>query len=302
MHDLIIIGTGVSGLGAAIYAKRFMLKTQVLGELSGGTITKASLVENYPGFKGIPGMKLAETIKEHAEYLGTDIRNEKAISVEKKEGDSFSVKTEKKSYEAKAIIIATGTEVKKLGVIGEDEFAGKGVSYCATCDGPLYRDTTVAVVGGSDSAAKEAMLLSEYAKKVYIIYRRDKLRAEPMNIEKVEKNRKIEIINNANVAEVKGNETMNEIVLDRDFNGKKALKIDGLFVEIGRIPLTELAKKIGVKTDDHGYIIVDSGQRTNIKGVFAAGDATNATAYKQAITGVAEGVKAAFSAYQFLRE
>ncbi|MBN1156287.1 thioredoxin-disulfide reductase [Candidatus Woesearchaeota archaeon] len=301
MHDLIILGTGVSGLGAAIYAKRFMLNTLVLGELPGGTITKTHLVENYPGFKSVSGMNLAKSIREHAESAGAEIKDEKVSEVEMKE-NRFMVKTNNKVYDSKAIILATGTEIRKLNVPGEEELANRGVSYCATCDGPLYRDATVAVVGGSDSAAKEALFLTEYAKKVYIIYRKENIRAEPVTAERVKKNKKIEIINNANVIEIKGKEVLSDVVLDRVFNGSKTLKLDGLFVEIGRMPLTELAKKIGVKTDKDGYIVVDSDQRTSVKGIFAAGDVTNATAYKQAITGVAEGVKAAFSAYQFLRE
>lgn len=301
MYDLIIIGSGVSGLGAAIYAKRFMLDALMIGELPGGTITKSHLVENYPGFKRISGMKLAETIKEHAESAGAEIKNESVAGIEKT-ASGFRIKTEKVSYESKAILFATGTDVRKLNVPGEAEFANKGVSYCAACDGPLYKESAVAVVGGSDSAAKEALLLAEYAKKVYIIYRKESIRAEPVTIERVKKNKKIEIINNTNVVEVKGEEVLTDVVLDRAFNGSKTLKLDGLFVDIGRIPSAELAKKIGVKTDTNGYIIVDTNQNTNVKGVFAAGDVTNATPYKQVITGVAEGVKAAFSAYQFLKE
>ena len=202
----------------------------------------------------------------------------------------------------KTILFATGTKWKKLpeSVKGSREFENKGVNYCAICDGPLFRNKIVGVVGGSDSAAKDAMLLSEHAKKVYIIYRGEKIHPEPINMKRVEQNKKIEIINNTNVAEVKGEQIVKSVVLDRMYKGKKELELDGIFIAIGHIVLSDLAKPLGVKLNGKGEIIIDhKTSETNIEGVYAAGDVADKP-FKQAITGVAEGCTAAYSAYEYI--
>ncbi len=299
-YDTIIIGGGISALGAAVYCGRFQLKTLVLGEKVGGTIILTDDIANYPGFKKISGMDLFEKIKDHAKDYNIEIVEKKAEKVEKYK-TYFKVSTNEKTYETKTIIFATGTEWRKLNVPGEKEFTNKGVHYCGLCDGPLYKNKIIAVVGGSDSAAKEALLLSKYGKKVYIIYRKQKIRAEPINLKRVETNKKIEIINNTNIKEIKGDKFVNKIILDKPYKGSKELNLDALFIEIGHIPISDLAKSINVKTNEKNEIIIDKDSKTNINGVYAAGDVTNSR-FKQAITGVAEGVIAAYNVYQYITD
>lgn len=312
-YDVIIIGAGVTGLATAMYAGRLNLQTLVLGDSSsnelpiGGVITLTEVVENYPGFKRLTGPELAEKIRDHAlDYKDkVEIKKERVTAIKKtsKEGMCFLIETdENKSYWSKTVIIATGTKWKKLPMKGALEFESKGVHYCALCDGYAFKNKIVAVIGGSDTAAKEALLLTEYAKKVYLIYRGDKIRPEPINAVRVEKNKKIEVILNTNVLEIKGDKFVTHIVLDKPFNKSNILKLDGVFGAIGNIPLSDLAKILGLKINEKGEIIIDHhDSTTNIKGVFAAGDVVD-TEFKQAITGVAEGVTAAHSAYKFINE
>ncbi len=298
MYDLIIIGGGISGFSAAIYAGRYHLKSLIISELIGGAITLTDTVENFPGFSHISGQELFDRIKDHAMKYDIEVAEEKAAMISKK-GPFFTVQTKEGSYESRTILIATGTEWKKLRVPGEEEFAGNGVHYCALCDGFNYKGKTVCVVGGSDSAAKEAMLLTEYADKVYLIYRKEKIRAEPINIKRVTENPKIEIINNTMVMEIKGDKVVDKVVLDKEFNGKKELALDGIFIDIGHIPLSQLVKGIGVGLNEKEEIVINRRSETNVPGVYAAGDVTDKR-FKQAITGAADGVNAVYSAYQFL--
>lgn len=298
-YDVVIIGSGVSGLAAAIYAGRFQLKTVVIGDKPGGTIVLTNDIANYPGFSQISGLDLSDKIKAHADDYGIEYVDEKVQRIKKCSEGCFRVYTKNKEFHTKTIILATGTEWKKLGVPGEKQYSGKGVHYCAFCDGPFYQDKIVAVVGGSDSAAKEALLLTQFAKKVYVFVRGDKLRAEPVNLTRVAKNKKIEIITNTRITEIHGAEFANTIKLSKAYKNKKEFKIDALFVEIGHIPLSDLAKTLGVKINEKDEVIIDRESRTNIPGFYAAGDVAD-TVFKQAITGVAEGVHAAYSAYHYI--
>lgn len=308
IYDFIILGAGGTGLAAAMYGARLGLKTLVLGKASGselpvgGVITTTDIVENYPGFIKLTGQELAKKLEDHARaYDLVEIKEEEANDVSKING-GFSVKTKKGDYEAKTILFATGTKVRKLPdeVKGAKEFERKGVNYCALCDGPLYKGKTVAVIGGADASAKDALLLSQYATKVYMIYRGEKIHPEPVNLEKIEANKKIEIINNSNVVEVKGDKLVNEVVLDKEFKGSKNLKVDGIFVAIGHLVLSDLAKKIGVGIDEKGEIKIDhKTSATNVSGAFSAGDVTDKQ-FKQLITGVADGCTAAYSAYEYI--
>ncbi len=298
MYDTIIIGAGIAGLGAAIYCGRFQLRTLVLGEKVGGSVVLTDDIANYPGFKKISGMGLFDKVKEHAQDYDIEILEKKVEKVKKCEG-GFEVSTKDKTYKTRTIIFATGTEWKKLNVHGEKEFENKGVHYCALCDGPVYKDKSIAIVGGSDSATKESLLLAEYGAKVYIIYRKEKIRAEPINLKRVEENKKIEIINNTNIKEIKGDKMVSSVVLDKPFDGSNELKLDAVFIAIGHIPLSSLAKQIKVDIDKKGYIKTDEDSKTNVKGVFACGDVVNSK-FKQAITGVAEGVIAAYNVYQYI--
>lgn len=310
-YDFIILGAGVTGLAAGMYGGRLGLKTLVLGASHGsempigGVITTTNIVENYPGFIRLSGDELAEKIKAHAlDYKElVTIKEEKADDVVKKK-DSFVVKTVNGEYSGKTILFATGTKWRKLpeSVKGSREFENRGINFCALCDSPLYKNKVVCLIGGSDSAAKDALVLAEHAKRVYIIYRGEQIRPEPINMQRVNANKKIEIINKANVVEIKGEQFVKSVVLDREYNGSRELKLDGVFIAIGHIALSDLAKKIGVQLNEKGEIIINhKTSETNIPGVYAAGDVADKP-FKQAITGVAEGCTAAYSAFEFITE
>jgi len=300
MYDLIIIGGGIAAFSAALYAGRFQLKVLVLAEKLGGTLMLTDDISNYPGFSKISGMDLFEKVKNHAKEYNIEIIEKRAEKV-KKEKDCFEVSTAEKKYKTKTIIFATGTEWRKLNVPGEKEFTSKGVHYCALCDGAFYKDKIIGVVGGSDSAAKEALLLAEYGKKVYIIYRKEKIRAEPITSAKVKENKKIEVINNTNVVEIKGDKFVNKVVFDKKYKNSKEFNLDGIFIAIGHIPLSGLAKSVGVKINNKKEVVVDKDSKTNVKGVFACGDVVDSK-FKQAITGAAEGVIAAYNVYEYVKD
>ncbi len=294
-YDLIVLGGGPTAIGCAIYAARFAMDVLVIGKIFGGLIATTHLVENYPGITSTSGQGLMDMFKEHMNSLSIPYITDEIRSIENA-NDHFILHSFFQKFKAKSVAIATGSERKKLGIPGEEEFAGRGVSYCATCDGPFYRDKNVCVIGGSDSAAKEALFLSQNVKKVYIIYRGEEIRAEPINKKRVEKNHKIEIIYKTNIVEIKGDNTVKSVIFD---NGTK-FEVDGVFIEVGSIPNSDLAKRIGVKTNQKGEIIINRKSETNIPGIFAAGDVADAP-FKQAITGVAEGVVAAYSAFDYVK-
>src|SRR3989338_5259031 len=245
-YDFVVIGGGSAGYPAAIYAARFGLKTIVITKERGGLLTTTHVVENYPGFIRLSGPELMQHMEDHVKDYDVPIVDDEVVDIGK-EGDYFIVKARESQYKAKAVLLATGSERRKLNVPGEKEFYGKGVSYCATCDAPLFKGKVIGVVGGSDSAAKEALLLAEYGSKVYIIYRGDEIHPEPINMRRVEENEKIEVIPRTNVLEVKGDKFMTHVVLDKPQNGDKNFKLGGLFIEIGHLPQSELAKRLGVK-------------------------------------------------------
>ncbi len=295
-YDLIILGGGPTAIGCAIYAARFAMDFLVIGKVFGGLIATTHVVENYPAISSISGSGLMEMFREHMQSLDIPYISDEIMSIEKLK-NHFVLHSFFQKFKAYSICIATGSERKKLGIPGEEEFAGRGVSYCATCDGPFFKDKEVCVIGGSDSAAKEALFLAQNTKKVYIIYRREEIRAEPINKKRVYENKKIEIITNTNVVEIKGENKVKSVIFD---NGKE-FEIEGVFIEIGAIPNSDIAKRIGVKTDDKGEILINRKSETNIPGVFAAGDVADAP-FKQAITGVSEGVIAAYSAFDYIKD
>tara|TARA_Y100000310_G_C20698107_1_gene827173 strand:+ start:2165 stop:3142 length:978 start_codon:yes stop_codon:yes gene_type:complete len=305
-YDFVSVGAGVSGLAAGMYSARLGLKTLVLGHNSGkempvgGVITTTNTVENYPGFIKLTGSELGDKIRDHAKsYDLVEIKEEEVKSVEGEKG-CFHIKTNKGEYKTKTVLFATGTKWRKLDVPGSDEFENKGIAYCALCDAPLFKDKIVGLVGGSDSAAKDALVLAEHAKKVYIIYRGQEIHPEPVNMERVRANKKIEIINNTNVVEVKGGQLLESVILDKPYNGNKEFKLSGLFVAIGHEILSDLAKPLGVKLNKKGEIVIDhKTSETNVPGIYAAGDVSDKP-FKQAITGVAEGCTAAYSAFEFI--
>ncbi|MGI6776382.1 MAG: NAD(P)/FAD-dependent oxidoreductase [Patescibacteria group bacterium] len=303
-YDLIIIGTGPAGLAASIYASRYRIKHLVLGQQPGGTITLAHRVENYPGFPSISGFELGQKFLDHAKSLGGDIENKEVVEI-KKENNHFKIITNNNGqYQAKAIIIATGTKRKSLGIPGEDTYLGHGVSYCATCDAAFYKGKTVAVVGGANAACSGALHLARFAQKVYLIYRGERLRAEPAWVQEARENPKIEIIFNTNPLAISGDgQKVTAIALDKPYGGQKELAVDGVFIEVGGVPVAGLVKNLGVKTDEDNYLLTDNSMATNIPGIFAAGD-INAFQKncQQVVTAVAEGAQAALGVYQYLSQ
>lgn len=296
-YDVIIIGAGPAGLAAGIYAGRRNLKTLIIGELIGGQMSLAHIIENYPGFEGITGLDLTKKMQKQAEKFGCEIKIDKVIDMELK-GDIKKIKTSSKEYTCKAVIIASGGQHRKLNVEGEDKYIGKGVSYCATCNGPLFRDKIVAVVGGSDTALMYAVYLDEICKKVYLIHRRDQFRAEEANQENLKKS-KVKLILNSIVEKIEGNESVKNLKIKNVKNGEVSdLAVEGVFIEVGHIPSTYIANKAGVEIDEKKFIIVNKDKETNVKGVFAAGDVTGTLA--QIATAVGDGAIAATNAYYYI--
>ncbi len=305
MLDLIIIGAGPAGLAASIYASRFNLNHLVIGLQFGGTIVLAHKVDNYPGLPGLTGQQLAKKFLDHAEKLGGKIIAQEVMEIAK-QNHTFSVITTKgEKYESKALIVATGTERKKLDIPGEKELIGKGVSYCSTCDAPFYKDKTVVVVGGANAACSGAIHLAEFASKIYLVYRKSDLRAEPFWVKEVKKNPRIEVIYKQNLTKIldvdQGKVTAVE--LDQKYEGKKSLECQGVFIEIGGVPLTGLVREIGVEIESDGHIKTNREMETNIKGVYCVGD-INSTfrEFKQVVSAVAEGAIAAQGVYQSLNK
>lgn len=304
MENVVIIGTGPAGLTAAIYAARAELEPIVLtGDTPGGQVTITDTLDNFPGFpEGIPGFELFQNLKKQAERFGAKLVSETAVSVDFS-SQPLKIKTRGQEYEAKTVIIATGSDPRKLNVPGETENIGKGVSYCATCDGFFFRDKQVVVVGGGDSAVEEALFLTKFASKVTIIHRRDRLRAGAHLQSRAEKNKKIDFIWDSVVTEVLGNETtgVNGVKLKNVKTEQESVfETDGVFIFIGHIPNTEVFKD-KIKFDEAGIIITDGRQKTNVPGVFAAGDVQDKI-YRQAVTSAGAGAAAAMEAEKFIAE
>ena len=299
MYDVIIIGAGPAGLAAGIYAGRKKLSTAIITVDVGGQGNLTSHIENYPGALPQSGMELIDKFRTQAEKFGTEFIFGKVKKIEKLD-ESFNVQTsDSKEFKTKSIIIASGKVPRKLGIPGEDEFYGKGVSTCATCDGPLFKGKTVAVIGGGNSALEAAMDLTSFADKVYLVHRRKEFRGDEVTVEKVKNNPKVELVLDAIPKEVKGDNFITSVIVkDKNTQEEREIKIDGLFLEIGYVVDSSLAKDI-VKINDHNEIIIDSVGKTSCPGIFAAGDATNMP-YKQAIVAAGEGAKAALEAYAYL--
>lgn len=296
-YELIVIGGGPAGLSAGIYGARSGLKTLILEKgVAGGRAGEAPLVENYPGLEAISGMELVEKLKaQAAKYV--EIKELEAVeNIEV--GQNFLVKTDKGEYSAEALIIATGTIHRKLGVKGEAELLGKGVSYCATCDGFLFKGKRVTVVGGGNAAAMYAIHLDSLGCDVTIIHRRGELRADDYLKKKLEG--RVDILLNSVVEEILGDNFVEGIrVHDMKENTKKELKVEGVFVSVGEDPNSDLAAKIGVSIDQEGYITTDKTQRTNVPRVYAAGDVTGGV--RQIVVACSEGAVAAMSAFEDLK-
>jgi len=293
-YELAIIGAGPAGYSAAIYANRAGIKTIILDKGMGGGLAAISPnIENYPGFESITGFELVEKMKKHAEKY-TKINFGEEVENITKDNEGFKIKTAKKEYKVKAVLLCMGTEYRKLEVPGEKELQGKGVSYCATCDGFFFKGKKVAVVGGGNSALIEAIYLKQIGcKEVHLIHRRDQLRAEK-SYENEAKQKGVILQLNKIVKKINGEQKVNYLDLsDTKTNKESKLNVDGVFVSIGEMPQNQLAKKMKLKLDEKGYIVVDRQGRTSIKGVYAAGDITGGL--RQVVTACAEGAIAALA-------
>jgi len=296
--DVIIIGGGPAGLTAAIYCSRAMLKTVVIEEQSvGGQMVFTTDIENYPGFPdGVMGPELGGLMEKQAKRFGTEIVYETIKFVDK---NNKKIVTDRNEYSCKALIIATGASPMKLGLEKEAELTGKGVSYCATCDGAFFRDQIVAVVGGGNTAIEEAIFLTNFASNVYIIHRRDKFRAEKYLQEKALKNEKIKPLWNKVVTKLHGDDSLSAITIKDVLTGKEeTVNLSGLFIFVGYKPRTEVFKDV-VDIDEVGYIVANEFRQTNVNWIFAAGDCVKKP-YKQIATAVGDGCTAAMSAIAYL--
>lgn len=299
-YDVIVIGGGPAGLSAALYASRGMVKTLVLENSAiGGQITTTNVVENYPGaVDGITGPVLADRMKEQCDSFGVEFKTEVFKTFEKT-GDGFKVITDREEYGAKAIIVATGAQPRKLGCPGEDEHRGMGVSYCATCDANFFRNMHIAVVGGGDTAIEEALYLTKFASKVSVIHRRDALRATKVLADRAMASDKIELIWDSVVEEVTGDGLVNGMRLKNVKTGEKQfLPVKGVFMFVGQEPITE--PFVGkLELDDRGYLITDVDMHTDVPGVFAAGDVRKKS-LRQAITAAGDGAIAGVQAIKYI--
>lgn len=298
MYDLLIVGAGPAGLTAALYAGRSRLKTLILEKIGvGGRILLTEVIENFPGFvDGIHTADLIKRMQEQVTNLGINIALEEVLEIDCK---FKSVKTNAGTYSADAIIIATGAQPRKLGIPGEDKLTGRGVSYCATCDGPLYREKNVVIVGGGNAMAEEALYLTRFAKSVNIIHRRDELRASPILQEKLKENKKINFILSCVLTEIIGSGKVEAMkIKDLNTSQEKLMQCEGIFIYIGYIPDTAFLKD-KLKLDETGFIITGEDMSTSCDGIFACGDCRKKTLY-QVIAACGDGAVAADSAYKYL--
>lgn len=299
MYDIVIIGAGPAGLTAAIYGRQARKNILILEkETYGGQILKADKVKNYPGFNEISGFEFANKLYNQAKDLNPDIKFEEAIEI-KNYSEYKEVITNKNTYKTKAIIIATGAKSRKLGLNNEDKLIGKGISYCATCDGMFFKNKEVAITGGGNTAIDDALYLSNIVKKLYIIYRQKEFKIDSINLSKLKEKSNVEFILNTNIKNIIGEDKLNGIIIeDNDTNEKKQLNIDGLFIAIGHIPVSSICKNL-IDIDNKGYIIANEDCATNIDGIFAAGD-IRIKNIRQLTTACSDGTTAVLNACKYL--
>jgi len=292
MYDLLIVGGGIAGITAAIYAARKEMKFAIISPEFGGEIVNTTYVENWPGIKSISGKELAETYIEHMKSLNVEIIEDAVTSVAY-EG-KFVVTAYGGVYESKTLIWATGSRYKELGVSGEGELRGRGVTYCSICDGPLYKNKTVAVVGAGNVGLTSAIYMSAIAKKVYIFNRSEKIRGDPILLDSLKSRHNVEIVNNAKVKIINGDKKVTSVTLE---NGQH-VELDGIIINVGYTPITDPVKSI-VELNQYGYLEVDKKNMTKLLGLFAAGDVVF-NAYKQLVISASDGAIAALGAYDYL--
>ncbi|MGO5081758.1 thioredoxin-disulfide reductase [Oscillospiraceae bacterium LCP25S3_E10] len=301
MYDIVIIGSGPAGMSAAIYAQRAGLKAVVVEKecLGTGKIAESQRVDNYPGLFGENGYDLGEKFRTHAENLGAEFIEGEIIKIVRSNGEYTLQLDNDKALAAKTVIYAAGTQCRKLGVVGEQELLGRGVSYCAVCDGAFYKNKVVAVIGGGDTALGDAVLLSGLAKKVYLIHRRDEFRANKTLQNKVNGTKNIVPILNATVQKINGKDHVEAVVILQN-GSEKALAVDGVFVAIGSTPNSALVKEL-LNVDENGYIVADETGVTSADGIFAAGD-VRTKKLRQVVTAAADGANCVLSAEEYLNK
>lgn len=300
MYDIIIIGAGPAGLTAAIYSK--IARKNILifeKECYGGQIIKALEIKNYPGFLKISGEEFSSKLYDQLKNLGQDINYEKVIEIENYK-DYKLVKTESGTYKAKALIIAGGAKNRKLNLPNEDRLLGNGVSYCATCDGMFFKDKVVAIYGGGNHAIDDALYLSNIANKVYLIYRNKDFKIESINLEKIKEKDNVEIILNSSIIKLNGTDKLESITIKNQKGNEKEIKTNGLFIAIGYVPVSEICKNI-IDTDNLGYIISNEECKTNVEGIFCAGDIRKKS-IRQLTTACSDGTIAAINAYKYVNK
>ncbi len=304
MKDVVVVGLGIAGYTAAVYSARYKLSTVLVGAEEGGMGMTAAEVGNWPGEIEIRGPDLMEKFKNHALSFGDAVQQKigRVEKVEKIEGGFRLTLQGGEAVEGKTVIFATGSNKRHLGAPGEEEFAGKGVTYCATCDAFFYKNKIVAVLGGGDAAVEGAAIAAQVAAKVYLVHRRNEFRAEPYWVDKVKEKTNVEFVLERNVVEIQGDAKVTGIKLDKPFEGQDVLKVDGVFIEIGSTPAVELPQQLGCALDAKGHLQVDEGMRTNIPGVFGAGDVTSGSNhFAQFTTAAGEGTVAVNSAFHYLQ-
>ncbi len=297
-HDLIIVGSGPAAYAASVYASRYKINHLVIGAMPGGTASSAHRICNFPSYKEIPGLELMMKMRDQVLSYGTKEIMDKVVSVSKSE-NGFEIETESNGkFNSSCVLMAVGTKRRKLGLENEKKYEGKGLSYCVTCDGMFFKEKVVAVVGGSDAANMAAVYLSDIVKKVYVIYRGEKLRGEQLWIDEVMEAKNVEIVFNANVIELLGEKSLEKVRLDKD---GMELEVNGVFVEIGSDPSLDFDLKVDL--DENGYILVNESQQTSLDGIYAAGDiTTNSNGFQQVVTACSEGAIAVNSIYYWLKK
>ena len=301
-YDVVIAGQGAAAFAAGLYAARYQIKSLIIGETFGGETATGGLIENYPGYPEIDGFDLMLKFKEQVEKYDVPIIDDKVDSVKKQE-NLFQVKTfGGEMFSAATVILAVGRNRRTLNLKNEEEWVGRGVSYCSTCDAPMHKNNVVAIVGGGNAAVEGALLLSRYASTVYLIYRKEEFtRPEPISLQQLNQSKNIKQVMSTNVTQLNGVDGLDSISIDKEYNGVSEIDVDGIFIEIGADPRVEIPNQLKLELNEKNEVIVDSEMRTNVEGIFAAGDLCNSSGdLKQTITAASQGAIAATSTYHYI--
>ena len=301
-YDVVIAGQGAAAFAAGLYAARYQIKSLIIGETFGGETATGGLIENYPGYPEIDGFDLMLKFKEQVEKYDVPIIDDKVDSVKKQE-NLFQVKTfGGEMFSAGTVILAVGRNRRTLNLKNEEEWVGRGVSYCSTCDAPMHKNNVVAIVGGGNAAVEGALLLSRYASTVYLIYRKEEFtRPEPISLQQLNQSKNIKQVMSTNVTQLNGVDGLDSMSIDKEYNGVSEIDVDGIFIEIGADPRVEIPNQLKLELNEKNEVIVDSEMRTNVEGIFAAGDLCNSSGdLKQTITAASQGAIAATSTYHYI--